>query len=496
MKNRATRICAIAFAIYLILGALFYVIAGESLRSTDTLGDSVANKSNTGELHKGDVIRQKFLCEYDELSQIQLLVSTNARKNNDVLKIDLLDEDGESVLEEPIEKSTSNLQDNAWLVVDFPAVSDAEDKVFILQIESLGGSTKNAISFFCGNTVDTGRFSIKTQVENSEAVSLQDNETGENSSLSDEEGNPYRLCMKVGGTDYHWFGAYYWFIYAGVALLLLLYLIRQLICHRKGKKTLTLSVIGSLCKYNFLIRQLVVRDFKTKYKRSVLGMCWSFLNPLLTMSIQYVVFSTFFKSDIPNFIIYLLCGIVCFNFFNEASSMCLMSILGNASLINKVYVPKYIYPFSRTLSSCVNLLLSLVPLLIMLFITGTFLSPYALLLPYALLMLFLLSYGVGLILATMMVFFRDTQFLWNIFSMLLMYLTPIFYPDTIIPGYFMPIYRLNPLYHVIQFIRKILMYKEAPEPSAYLWCAVLCLIPFLIGVWVFRKKEDKFVLNL
>ena len=176
--------------------------------------------------------------------------------------------------------------------------------------------------------------------------------------------------------------------------------------------------------------------------------------------------------------------------------MCLLSILGNASLINKVYVPKYIYPFSRTISSGINLLLSLIPLFIMMFVTSTPLRPSALLLPFALLMLFLLSYGVGLILATMMVFFRDTQFLWNIFSMLLMYLTPIFYPDTIIPDYFMPIYKLNPIYHVLRFTRTILINGVSPEPKAYLYCMVLCFIPFLIGILIFRKNEDKFVLNL
>ena len=496
MKTKAARICAIAFAAYLILGALFYLVTGESLRSTDNLGDSVANKSNTGEFHRGDVLTQKFVCEYDELTQIQLLVSTNARKNSDVLLVDLLDEDGNKLVD-TMEKSTADLQDNGWMIIrGFEPIDDAKDRVFVLRIESKEGKAKNAISFYCGNTVDTGRFSIKTQVENTEGVTLYDSGSQKESILADEEKTPYRLCMKVGGTDYHLIGKYYWLIYGILAVLFLLYLIRQMLCHRKGKKTLTLSIVESLDKYNFLIRQLVARDFKTKYKRSVLGMFWSFLNPLLTMSIQYVVFSTFFKSDIPNFIIYLLCGIICFNFFNEATGMCLMSILGNSSLINKVYVPKYIYPFSRTLSSCVNLLLSLVPLLIMLIITGTFVSPAALLLPYPLIMLFLLSYGVGLILATMMVFFRDTQFLWNIFSMLLMYLTPIFYPDTIIPKYFMPIYRLNPLYHVIGFIRDILMYKEAPEPAAYLWCAVACLFPFLIGGLVFRKNEDKFVLNL
>ena len=111
-------------------------------------------------------------------------------------------------------------------------------------------------------------------------------------------------------------------------------------------------------------------------------------------------------------------------------------------------------------------------------------------------MLFLLSYGVGLILATLMVFFRDTQFLWGIASMLLMYLTPIFYPETIIPAQFLPIYKLNPLYHVLRFMRSILIDGVSLEPKAYLFCAVLCLIPFLVGVLIFRKNQDKFVLNI
>ena len=252
-------------------------------------------------------------------------------------------------------------------------------------------------------------------------------------------------------------------------------------------------------KYRYLLGELVKKSVKLQYRNSVLGMFWSFLNPLLTMSIQFVIFSTLFQSDIENFIVYLLTGIVCFNFFSEATNMCLMSILGNAPLINKVYVPKYIYPFSRTLSSVVNLLLSLIPLLLMLIITQRAVPLTILLLPFVLLMLFFLSYGMGLILATMMVFFRDTQFLWSICVMLLNYLSPIFYPETIIPINFLPIYRLNPLYQIITFMRKILMIGEgmsAPAPQDYLTCIIACIIPFILGLWIFKKNEDKFVLNI
>ena len=125
-------------------------------------------------------------------------------------------------------------------------------------------------------------------------------------------------------------------------------------------------------KYRFLIRQLVSRDFKSKYKRSVFGVLWSFLNPLLTMFVQYIVFSNLFRFDIPYYPVYLLCGIIMFNYFSEACGMTLGSIVGNASLITKVYMPKYIYPLTRVLSSFVNLLISMVPLFIVTFASGLY----------------------------------------------------------------------------------------------------------------------------
>ena len=488
MKNKALRICAIVFAVYLALGALFYWIAGDSLHFTSVSTDSVGANAALGEITQGDEIKQSFLCEYDTLSSLTLTVGTMARVNTDVIVAELLDEAGACL--QALEIDTSTMKDFSDYTLQLSPVDNAKGKLFTLRLTSRGGTVGNAITLYYGNSVATGRVDVPVEIGDVEALYFN----GERK--LDDGGNPCTLCLRVSGVNYHWFGTYYWFIYAGGALLLILGLLHVLHCRKKGKNHPILAVVGSLTKYNFLIRQLVARDFKTKYKRSVLGMLWSFLNPLLTMSIQYVVFSTLFKSSIDNFVIYLLSGIVCFNFFSEATGMCLLSIIGNASLINKVYVPKYIYPFSRTLSSSINLLLSLVPLLLMLLITRTPITPAILLLPFVLLMLFLVSYGVGLILATMMVFFRDTQFLWGIFSMLLMYLTPIFYPESIIPDRFLTVYKLNPLYHVLRFIRSILIDGVSLEPKAYLYCMLLCLIPFAIGVIVFRRNQDKFVLNI
>lgn len=257
-----------------------------------------------------------------------------------------------------------------------------------------------------------------------------------------------------------------------------------------------LQLISEFKRYRYLIKQMISRDFKRKYKRSVLGVLWSFLNPMLTMTVQYVVFSALFKTDIQYYALYLLCGIVCFSFFNEATTMTMTSITGNAHLITKVYVPKYIYPVSRVLSSGVNLLMSLIPLFFVMLITVSRIHFSLLLLPFGIICLMALCLGVGLILASLMVFFRDTEFLWGVVSMLWMYATPIFYPETIIPARFMLLYKCNPLYHIIRFVRTVLISGISPEPKAYLLCLLVSFVPLLVGVIVFKKTQDQFVMNL
>lgn len=492
MKNKALRICTAVFAAYLIIGILFFVIAGDSLHFSYESTNSVTAKDTLGEFSRGETVTQSFVCKYDTLNSLNIAVATMARQNTDEITATLFDENGNTLYTSTI--STAEMSDSQiCTVVPSTPIQDVKNKKLTLSLTSQHGEAgKNAVSFFYGTTmeVDTGRITIPVEIRDTDALYLNGNR------MTDEEGNPCYLCLTVNGTNRHFLGQYYWFFYGGFAVLLALYLLFLVHCYKKGKKEPVLAVILSLSKYNFLTRQLVARDFKTKYKRSVLGMLWSFLNPLLTMSIQYVVFSTLFESSIPHFVVYLLSGIICFNFFSEATGMCLMSIVGNASLINKVYMPKYIYPFSRTLSSGINLLLSLIPLFIMMLATHTPITPAILLIPYALLMLFLVSYGIGLLLASMMVFFRDTQFLWGIFSMLLMYLTPIFYPETIIPAKFLPIYRINPLYQVITFVRTLLIDGVSPEPIAYLTCFLTCVIPFALGALIFKKTQNKFVLNI
>ena len=265
---------------------------------------------------------------------------------------------------------------------------------------------------------------------------------------------------------------------------------------RKQKRNYVAISILNLKKYNFLIKQLVSRDFKTKYTRSVLGVMWSFLNPLLMMVVQYFVFSTIFKSEIPNFAAYLLIGIVEFNFFSEAVNMTMMSVLQNSNLIKKVYIPKYIYPFTRTISSAINLAIALIPLSIVCAITGVRLERSTLLALYFVCCLILFCLGLGMLLSASMVFFRDTQFLWSVLSMIWMYATPIFYPESIIPEQFVFVIKLNPLYQFMKSSRMCIIDGVSPEPIAYFVALLWSVGMMVVGSLVFKKSQDKFVLYL
>lgn len=252
----------------------------------------------------------------------------------------------------------------------------------------------------------------------------------------------------------------------------------------------------SIFRYTFLLEQLVKRNFNTKYRQSVLGVLWSFLNPLMTMAVQYLVFSQLFRSDINHFPVYLLTGIILFSFFNECVTLGMDSIVLNGPLITKVAMPKLIYPLSRSISSFISLVISLVPLLGAMLLSGTPLTPALLLIPSAIVLLFLFSLGMSLILCTLNVFFRDTRFLWSVVSLLWTYATPIFYPISIIPAAWQPIFRLNPMFQFIDFLRTIILQGAWPSWGQWGACVLCAALPLALGLLVFRRNEHKFVFHL
>lgn len=248
-------------------------------------------------------------------------------------------------------------------------------------------------------------------------------------------------------------------------------------------------------KYGFLIRQLVTRDFKVKYKRSVLGVLWSLLYPLLTMSVMAIVFSNVFKFSTPgvNYLVYLMTGLVIFNYFSEASNLAMSSVVANFSLINKVYIPKYIFPLTKCLFVGINFLLTLIPLYIIIFLTGTGINVWHLLLPYAFVCMFLFTVGMGFILATISVFMRDMFYIYGVIITLWTYLTPIMYDINTLNPTFSFILKFNPLYQFINFARTIILYNNCPTIGQFAGCAVSAIVAFFIGVLVFKKNQDKFI---
>ena len=254
--------------------------------------------------------------------------------------------------------------------------------------------------------------------------------------------------------------------------------------------------LETVSKYRFLLSQLVSRDFKTRYKRSVLGVLWSMLNPLLTMCVQYLVFSNLFKWDVDNYAVYLLIGTVTFNFFSEASQAALSSITGSASLITKVYIPTYVFPIAKVLSSCINLCFSTLALYLIIFLQGMSLNVYHLLIPVLYVALILFTCGMGLILSALMVYFRDTQFLYGVIIVLWMYLTPLFYPIDIIPENMMGIYSLNPMYQYVTFFRTLVLDGVMPSIAQFGWCFGYAIAFMIIGFFVFRELKRNFILYI
>ena len=252
----------------------------------------------------------------------------------------------------------------------------------------------------------------------------------------------------------------------------------------------------SIFRYSFLLEQLVKRNFNTKYRQSVLGVLWSFLNPLMTMAVQYLVFSQLFRSDITHFPVYLLTGIILFSFFNECVTLGMDSIVLNGPLITKVAMPKMIYPLSRSISSLISLVISLVPLLGAMLLSGTPLGAPLLLIPAAILLTFFFALGMSLILCTLNVFFRDTRFLWSVASLLWTYATPIFYPISIIPAAWQPIFRLNPMFQFIDFLRTVILRGAWPSWGQWGACLLCAALPLALGLLVFRRNEHKFVFHL
>jgi len=248
-----------------------------------------------------------------------------------------------------------------------------------------------------------------------------------------------------------------------------------------------------LQKHRFLFEELVKRDFKKKYKGTVLGMAWSVLSPLLMLLVMRLVFTRFFGRTLEHYTTYLFCGNLIFSFFNESSTQGMTSLLSNAAIFTKVNVPKYLFIFSKNVQCLINFGLTLCVFFVFCIIDRITFTWMFVLLIYPIALLTLFNVGVGMILSALYVFFRDMQYLWGIFSQLLMYMSAIFYSIDTFSPLGQKLFLLNPVYLFIRYFRKIVIDGTIPSVWFHLLMLFDSLLAIGIGFYMYKKHNHRFL---
>ena len=256
------------------------------------------------------------------------------------------------------------------------------------------------------------------------------------------------------------------------------------------------TYIQNFLRFRPLLGELMARDIKIKYRRSVLGVLWTLLNPLLMMVVLSVVYSNLFKFDIENFPLYLLSGQVMFNFYSDATTSSMNAILGSASLIKKIYVPKYLFVLSRVCSSVINFLAAFLAMILVMLALRVELhyTVFLSFVPVVLLVIF--SLGIGLILSAITVKFRDVMHLYSVFVTVIMYLTPVIYPMSILPDWLKIIVKANPLTNYLTMFRDVMLNNMIFSVGDLLIGIVEAIVALVLGLYIFYKNQDTFILNL
>ena len=262
-----------------------------------------------------------------------------------------------------------------------------------------------------------------------------------------------------------------------------------LVCNRIGQS----HTFQKLQRNGFLFQVLVRRDFTKKYKRTVLGIAWSMLSPLLQLLVMWLVFNRFFGNNVDHYVVYLFAGQLVFTFFTDSTNSGMEALLGNSDIFTKVNVPKYLFLLSKNVSTFINFALTLIIFFIFVAVDGLVFSWKYVLLLYPILCLMVFNIGTGFLLSAMYVFFRDIQYLWGVFTMLLMYLSAIFYTIDGYSPFAQKLFLLNPIYVYIRYFRKIVIDGTIPSVWFHLVGAGYALIMICIGAWVYKKYNHEFL---
>lgn len=255
------------------------------------------------------------------------------------------------------------------------------------------------------------------------------------------------------------------------------------------------TYIENFKKYSYLLSELVMKDIKLKYRRSKLGILWTLIEPILTTLVLALVFESFRKRGNKeySFVIYILTGRLLYSFFSGATRAATKSIRTNGSMIKKVYVPKYIYPIASILANYVIFIISMIVLVGAVIVCRVPLTWHVLEGIFPLVIILIMALGVGMILSTISVFFRDIEYLWGVILTLVMYCSAIFYE---MPENIEWICKWNPLYAVIMNFRNAILFGKAPDIQELIYSIVVSLVSVVVGFYVFFKKQDEFILHI
>ena len=246
-------------------------------------------------------------------------------------------------------------------------------------------------------------------------------------------------------------------------------------------------------EYNFLFEELVKRDFKKRYKRTALGILWSLLGPLLQLFIMALIFTQFFGDAVPHFTIYVFSGLLIYTFFSGATTIGMTSLIDNAGIISKTNAPKYIFLISSNISNLINFVLTLVVFFLFVALDGIAFHPRFLLLIYPIVCLLVFNIGVGLILSALYVFFRDMQYLYGIFTMMLMWMSAIFFPIDMFSIDIQRLFALNPVFTYIHYFRLVVLHGLVPSFNIHLICGFYAIAALVVGGLVYKKYNYRFI---
>ena len=257
-----------------------------------------------------------------------------------------------------------------------------------------------------------------------------------------------------------------------------------------------MNIFKNLYNYREFLKTSIKKEFRGKYKKSFLGVLWSFLNPLFQLLIYALVFPFILKNNVENYTVFLIVALFPWNFFNLSIIQSAACIVINGGIIKKVYFPREILPIATSTSNLINFLISSILVFLALFISGIGLTKAVVVLPLIILIQYILQLGLSFILSAITVYVRDVEYLINVLMMLAFYLSPIVYSADMIPSKYLPLFKLNPMFHIIKYYRDILYYGKIPEMGSVLLLLLVCIIILVVGYLIFRKLEKRFAEEL